>query len=209
MWQARPSGVGKRGHPGQELERAGLPLLHKSPQRSWKNADSDSEGLGWGPKFCIFTNSQVTCCCCSGDQFRRFCGPTKGMEEWMWVRVGRERRARNIRAGLGRGELYSGCAEAMPGRWLPGAADRRHLSNEAARSPECTHCLFRIHSLSAPLPLQRAGTHRLLSPHSYPWELSLFRLSWLDKSITIRPPPLVFSNSPNEISTYVPRHNPP
>lgn len=103
MWQARPSGVGKRGHPGQELERAGLPLLHKSPQRSSKNADSDSEGLGWGPKFCIFTNSQVTCCCCSGDQFRRFCGPTKGMEEWMWVRVGRERRARNIRAGLGGG----------------------------------------------------------------------------------------------------------
>lgn len=85
----------------------------------------------------------------------------------MWVGVSRKQRARDIRAGLwgavegGRlGVLYSGCAEAKPRRCLPGAADRRHLS-EAARSPKCTRCLFRIHSLRTPLPpapLQRAGT---------------------------------------------------
>lgn len=104
----------------------------------------------------------------------------------MWVGVSRKQRARDIRAGLwgavegGRlGVLYSGCAEAKPRRCLPGAADRRHLS-EAARSPKCTRCLFRIHSLRTPLPPPPSrgpglgALHRLLSPHSYPWELFPF-----------------------------------
>lgn len=63
-------------------------------------------------------------------------------------------------------------------------------------------CPFLTYILSA----ETLGPGRPLGPPPSPWSFSLFRLSWLEKVTT---PTLVFPNSPNEISTYVPRHNPP